>query len=95
MQYLYNFRDPNGRLVRWILALQEYDFEVQYRSGAQNTFADALSRLPLEEDTGSLEILSPSLQFDIDISDINSLEEVIIEDIIPKIASEQKLDNFC
>ena len=95
LQYLYNFRDPNGRLVRWILALQEYDFEVQYRSGAQNTIADALSRLPLEEDIGSLEILTPSLQFDIDISDINSLEEVIIEDIIPKIASEQQLDKFC
>ena len=43
LQYLYNFKHPNGRLVRWILVLQEYDFEVKYRSEDQNTFADALS----------------------------------------------------
>ena len=37
LQYLYNFEDPNGRLVRWILALQEYEFEVKYRLGNLNT----------------------------------------------------------
>ena len=95
LQTTNNFKDPNGRLVRWILALQEYDFEIEYRSGAQNTFTNALSQLPLEEDMGSLEIMSPTLQFDIDISDIISLEEVTIVDIILKIASEQQHDNFC
>ena len=32
-----------GLLSRWALAIQEYDFDIQYRKGALNTNADALS----------------------------------------------------
>ena len=32
-----------GMLSRWALAMQEYDFTITYRKGAQNTNADALS----------------------------------------------------
>ncbi|KAE8897284.1 hypothetical protein PF003_g18984 [Phytophthora fragariae] len=39
---------PNlaGRLHRWSLTLQEYEFEILYRPGATNVVADALSRAP-------------------------------------------------
>jgi hypothetical protein len=30
LKFLYNFQNPTGRIVRWILALQEYSFEVIY-----------------------------------------------------------------
>ena len=40
--------EPKGRRARWIMDLQEYEFEVQHRPGAQNSNADALSRLPQE-----------------------------------------------
>ena len=33
-----------GMLCRWALALQEYDFDIEYRKGKQNVNADALSR---------------------------------------------------
>uniref|UniRef100_H3G6K8 Reverse transcriptase RNase H-like domain-containing protein n=1 Tax=Phytophthora ramorum TaxID=164328 RepID=H3G6K8_PHYRM len=37
---------PNlaGRLHRWSLTLQEYEFEILYRPGSTNVVADALSR---------------------------------------------------
>ena len=40
--------EPKGRRARWIMDLQEYEFEVQHRPGTQNCNADTLSRLPQE-----------------------------------------------
>ncbi|KAL2651978.1 hypothetical protein R1flu_020106 [Riccia fluitans] len=37
--------NPAGRLARWILALQELDFEVLYNPGKQHVVPDMLSRL--------------------------------------------------
>ncbi|KAL0820853.1 hypothetical protein ABMA28_005522 [Loxostege sticticalis] len=45
--WLYSIQEPNSKLTRWRLRLQEYDFEIIYRSGKQNTNADALSRIKL------------------------------------------------
>ena len=36
-----------GKLARWSLLLQEYDFTVEHRAGVDNTNADFLSRYPL------------------------------------------------
>ena len=75
--------------------MQEYDFEVKYRSGELNAFADALSRLPIEGEINSLETVQPPLDLDEDFPDICSLEEIPTEDILPRIAEEQLTDPFC
>jgi hypothetical protein len=46
---LMNDKEPKGRRARWIMNLQQYDFEVVHRSGKLNTNADALSRLKYKQ----------------------------------------------
>lgn len=38
-------RQENARVTRWALALQQFDYRVRHRAGAQHTNADTLSRL--------------------------------------------------
>lgn len=47
LEWLFNIRDPGSRLVRWRLKLAEYDYEIKYKAGKNNTNADALSRAPI------------------------------------------------
>lgn len=44
LTWLQNLRDPAGRLGRWALRLQAYDFELKHRKGRMLVVADALSR---------------------------------------------------
>ena len=46
LEWLDRVKENNGRLTRWSLFLQPYQFTVQYRPGKRNTNADTLSRLP-------------------------------------------------
>ncbi|KAL7286691.1 hypothetical protein TKK_0019074 [Trichogramma kaykai] len=48
LQWLSKIDNPSGRLARWAIELNQWDFEVKYRKGTENTVADVLSRSPLE-----------------------------------------------
>jgi transposase InsO family protein len=65
---LYMARSTTPKVVRWHLALQEYDFVVRHIPGAENHVADALSRLhdvsyrrlqasPAQEDVERVELI--------------------------------------
>lgn len=47
LAWLNSFKEPNSKLTRWKLRLSEFNFEVIYKKGRQNTNADALSRIKL------------------------------------------------
>jgi hypothetical protein len=44
LQWLHNFKEPEGQLARWLEILQEYDYEIIHRPGKQHGNADGLSR---------------------------------------------------
>ena len=53
--YLKINQHKNPRLGRWLMELQEFDFEISHLPGESNVITDALSRSPLP-DTESQEI---------------------------------------
>ena len=48
LKYLLEQRVVEGEHHKWLLKLLSYNFDIQYKSGKDNTAVDALSRLPTE-----------------------------------------------
>ncbi len=46
LKYLQTAKIPSGRRARWIMYLQQFEFEITHRPGKENKNADALSRTP-------------------------------------------------
>lgn len=44
LRWLMSLKKPSGRLARWMLELQQHDFDIEYRKGSLNIVADTLSR---------------------------------------------------
>ena len=44
LQWLQNTKDLEGRLARWALALQPFQFTIKYRPGSQHGNADAMTK---------------------------------------------------
>ena len=55
VRWLMNIREPTGRLARWALLLQQYDFEIVHRAGRSNGNAGALSRREYDSVVAALE----------------------------------------
>ena len=82
LQWLYNFREPEGQMVRWLELLQEFDFEVIHWSGRCHTNADALSRYK-DEGKGNSPCVTATLlaakdsRFSMNIQQLQQEDDVI------------------
>lgn len=47
LRHLMSIKDPSGRIARWIMILQAYDFSIEHRRGKLHTNADAMTRPPM------------------------------------------------
>lgn len=48
LNWIMSLKEPNSKLVRWRLKLEEFDYTIEHKAGKMNGNADALSRLPVE-----------------------------------------------
>lgn len=57
--WLSNLKEPNSKLIRWKLQLEEYNYQIFYKQGKENKVADFLSRIEInlnEADDGETHI---------------------------------------
>lgn len=64
LQWLFSIKEPNSKLIRWRLRLEEYDYNIVYKRGTSNTNADALSRVEININTNPDEISSVIVEHD-------------------------------
>lgn len=63
LKWLMTQKDLAGRLARWSLKLQAFDFTIEHRKGSANIVPDALSRMYVDEISADV---SPALTIDLE-----------------------------
>lgn len=63
--WLNNMKEPTGKLARWSVKLQQFDFTLVHRKGTLNVVPDFLSRIPSQE--------NPNEQVEIAVMDNESI----------------------
>ena len=95
LKWLMNQADLSGRLARWSLKLQGFNFTIEHRKGSQHIVPDSLSRLPFDS-VESFDLILPLV--DLDSPEFSSKE---YRELIQNVSSNQNrfpdikiVDNF-
>ena len=96
LKYLLSKKEAKPRMIRWVLLLQEFDFEIKGKKGRENSVANHLSRLHISRgedihdtfpDEHLLAILSHAPRY-------AHIVNFIVTRLIPKHWSRHKKDKF-
>ena len=49
LRWLFNFKEPEGQVARWIETLSTFQLDIQLRPGKQHRNANALTRIPCKQ----------------------------------------------
>lgn len=80
LKWLMGLKDLSGRLARWSLQLQAFDFAIEHRKGKDNVVADMLSRMPITEEVAEM---ADDLNLDFENAEFNSPEYLaLIKEIL-------------
>ncbi|CAK1542499.1 unnamed protein product [Leptosia nina] len=96
LKWLMALKTPTGRLARWALQLQPYEFEIQYSKGRTNFLADLLSRPQCDNYDDSSECSLRSVEIELPRrSEISIRESQLKDEILAKIINvlEKDADN--
>lgn len=97
LKWLMRQSDLNGRLARWSLKLQGFNFTIEHRKGSMHVVPDSLSRLPFDdpETVESFDILP---LVDLESPEFSSKEYIdLIENILKnqsRLPDVKVVDNF-
>ena len=78
LQWMRNFKEPEGQVASWLEILGTYDFKIQHRPGLKHGNADALLRRPCSQ-CGWQEYLEEVMQSACTANVMESWKDVIIE----------------
>ena len=89
LTWLWSLNTPYSRLIRWTIKLEEYDFEIKYKKGKENSVADALSRLEINthEKDDSLSMIAQAP--DVASRAAEEVDKLIDDDIITVHTSDE------
>lgn len=89
LKWLMSQTELAGRLARWSLKLQAFEFTIEHRKGAQNVVPDALSRAHIEE------LLLTDRQLDIDLQSpcFDSEEYMKLREVVSE--GEERSPDIC
>ena len=65
---LKGLKDTGGRLTRWLMFLQQFNFDIKYKQGSKHVNADVISRKP--SPTSSISVLTSELPLFTSVSDL-------------------------
>lgn len=90
LRWLMSQKELSGRLARWSLKLQSFNFDIQHRKGSENVVPDALSRAHMEE----ICKLGREIEVNLDSPAFSSKEYQALQESVLGAQQEQKIPDI-